>query len=219
MDIAIYGAGGSGRELEEMLVSYPELRGLWDDIIFIDDTKEQGTFRGYQVMPYERIVELYSPESLEIAIAVGEPASRELLLNKVKNSGYKLATVVCPLAKISKSAYLGEGVIIIEKNVLVSEDAHIGDNVWVNANAIIGHDVRIGNNCQISSFAFIGGRTRVDENTYIGAAAAIRENIQIGHDTIISMGAIVLKDVRDYKIVMGNPAREIAENKDRRVFK
>ena len=32
------------------------------------------------------------------------------------------------------------------------------------------------------------------------------------------VGSVVLKDVRPWTIVLGNPAREIAENKDERVF-
>ena len=50
-------------------------------------------------------------------------------------------------------------------------------------------------------------------------SACIREGLVIGHDSIIAMGAVVLKNVRDNKTVIGNPAREVVENTNHKVFK
>ena len=94
----------------------------------------------------------------------------------------------------------------------ISSDAVLEDNVFINGKTIIGHDVHIGMHCQISSFSIVAGYTQVGEETYIGVSSSIRDHIVVGHNVIDSMGAVVMKDVRDNKVVMGNPAREIAEN-------
>lgn len=218
MILGIYGTGGSGKELLEMISKYDNLKKRWDEIVYIDDTKEIGSCKTKKRMPFEMFTQLYSSKKAEIAIAVGEPRYRKQLGEKVRNKGYKLALIISPKADVSLGAQLGEGVVV-KDNSIISSDAVIGENTWINSDAIIGHDVNVGKNCQISSLSLVAGRTKVGNDVYIGAAACVREDLIIGDSAILSMGAIVLKDVRDNKIVMGNPAREIAENKEHKVFR
>jgi acetyltransferase-like isoleucine patch superfamily enzyme len=76
----------------------------------------------------------------------------------------------------------------------------------------------IGKNCQISANVMIAGCVTVGDTVFAGVSSCIRDHTTVGEHTILSMGSVVLKDVRPWKIVLGNPAREIAENKDERVF-
>lgn len=218
MVLGIYGTGGSGRELEEMIVLHPELSDKWSELVFIDDTKEAGLLRDHKMMPFDSFVKEYNPENAQVTIAVGEPEGRRFLHERVVSNGYTLATVVSPKANISKYATLGNGVVV-KDNTLVSCEAVVSDNVYIQENAIIGHDVHVNENCQISVSVFIGGRSVIEKNSYLGASSSIREDTTIGEGSIVSMGAVVLKDVRPGKIAMGNPAREIAENKDHKVFR
>ena len=39
-------------------------------------------------------------------------------------------------------------------------------------------------------------------------------NVNIGHDVVIAAGSIVTKDVPDYSVVAGNPARIVGNTKD-----
>lgn len=218
MTLGIYGTGGSGRELLEMIEKNEELQSLWGEIVFIDDTKEEGTCNEKRMMPFERFSNLYTTEEAKVVVAIGEPYYREMLAKRVKDAGYKLDSVISPTADISKTATIGEGVVI-KGSSIISAAARVSDNVWIQDYAIVGHDVIISPNCQISSFSLVAGRTIIEKNVYIGVSACIREDLKIGHDSIISMGAIVLKDVDAEKIAMGNPARIIAENKNHKVFK
>ncbi|MCI0696955.1 acyltransferase [candidate division KSB1 bacterium] len=53
----------------------------------------------------------------------------------------------------------------------------------------------------------------VDDNTWVGAHAVIFDGVRIGKECIIGAGAVVNKDVPDWKIAAGSPARVF---KDRR---
>lgn len=218
MKLGIYGTGGSGAELYEMILSFPELHQKWEEIYFIDDTKATGVFRECIMMPFEILKETVASNKIEIVIALGEPKYRECLGQKVVEAGYTLATVISPKAEVSCSAQIGRG-CVVKSHAIVSANACIADNVYINSYAIIGHDAIIGENCQICSFSITAGHTHVGKNSFIGASASIRDELVIGESAIISMGAVVLKDIAAYKVVMGNPAREIAENKERKVFK
>ena len=48
----------------------------------------------------------------------------------------------------------------------------------------------------------------------IGARLIIMYNVNIGHDVVIAAGSIVTKDVPDYSVVAGNPARIVGNTKD-----
>ena len=48
----------------------------------------------------------------------------------------------------------------------------------------------------------------------IGARSIIMYNVNIGHDVVIAAGSIVTKDVPDYSVVAGNPARIVGNTKD-----
>lgn len=48
----------------------------------------------------------------------------------------------------------------------------------------------------------------------IGARSIIMYNVNIGHDVVIAAGSIVTKDVPDYSVVAGNPARIVGNPKD-----
>ncbi len=52
------------------------------------------------------------------------------------------------------------------------------------------------------------------EGTHIGIGACVLPNINIGKWSIIGAGAVVIEDVPDNVIVVGNPAKVINVNKD-----
>jgi hypothetical protein len=51
--------------------------------------------------------------------------------------------------------------------------------------------------------------TSVGADAWIGAGATIRAGVNIGDGAIVAAGAVVTKDVADYEIVAGVPARRI----------
>ena len=70
----------------------------------------------------------------------------------------------------------------------------------------------------ISGFSNVAGAVIIGRFTYLGLSAVIKEGVKIGNNTIIGMGSVVYKDVPDEVVALGNPARPIKKNVDRRVF-
>jgi len=214
MILAIYGTHGTGKELFELATRL----NRWDDIVFINDFEEEGEFCGKQKMTYDSIKEKFSSEQVKFIIAMGEPLYKKLIYDKLKKDGYSLETIICPDVTISPTTKVGEGVII-KNGSIISSDCIIEDNVFIQSYAVIGHDVCLGKHTQVSTFSLIAGNVKIGEGTYVGVHSAIREGLTVGHDSIVSMGAIVLKDVEPEMVVMGNPARSVKKNEDKKVFK
>ena len=68
MILAIYGTGGSGKELDERTLDVVEYQKRWKEIVFIDDTKDAGLFCEKKMYSFVEFSSLYSQDIVEIAI-------------------------------------------------------------------------------------------------------------------------------------------------------
>jgi acyl-[acyl carrier protein]--UDP-N-acetylglucosamine O-acyltransferase len=107
----------------------------------------------------------------------------------------------------------------VQYNCFVSCNSKIGDNALLLFASCIGHDSIIGNDSVISTLVSISGSCTVGDRTYISVSVPVKEKISIGSDTIIGMGSVVLRDIPDNVIALGNPARPMKNNESGRVFK
>lgn len=212
--LGIYGCGGAGRESKEIA----EMMGKWSEIFFIDDAYDDDIFKDVRRMNYAHFIERYSPEDTEVSISLGEPELKVKLYERLKADGYSLADIIHPSSHISPSASYGHG-LILKSNALISTNAIVGENVSIEENGIVGHDSTIGNNCQISANVIVAGGCQIGEATYIGLNVPIKQGTKIGNNCIIGMGSVVLRDIPDNVIALGNPARPMKNKDDSRVFK
>ncbi len=102
---------------------------------------------------------------------------------------------------------------------------NIGDNVYINSNALlmarggitIEDNVMLAANVQLLSNNHDEYNRQlltckpilIKEGAWIGAGATILPGITIGKHAIIGASSVVTKNVEDYALVVGNPAREI----------
>lgn len=219
MKLLIYCAGGFGKEIIDTARRINGRRHRWDEISFIDDDARLGAeFYGAGLHTFAALAEEAPWDEVEVSIANGEPLVRRALYDKLVSHQVRLANIVDDTAVLSDTARLGRGVIVTAY-CSVSSSAVVGDNVAINTKAIVGHDVRLGDHCVISSLVNIGGAGSVGENSYVGMGVQIREGRSIGKDTIVGMGSVVYDDIPDGVIALGNPARPMRKNTDKRVFK
>lgn len=215
MVLGIYGASGLGREVHLLAKRINQKEHRWSKIVFVDDNKEIKEVLGVKVYTFEEIKK--TKDKFEIAIAVGEPAVREILYNKLKKEHVNVATLIYPDVYIDESTHIAEGTIVNE-GVIITSCVKIEENIYIQPNAVIGHDIQIGKHSVIGSNCEIGGGDILGERVYMGYLSGILQGLKIGNDVICSAGAIVFRDIEDEMIVVGNPARVIKRNERKRVF-
>lgn len=124
----------------------------------------------------------------------------------------------------------------IMKNSIIGENCNIGQNVVVSPEVVLGNKVKVQNNVSIytgvicEDEVFLGPsmvftnitnprsavirrdqyeKTLVKKGASIGANATIVCGYNIGEYAFIGAGAVVVKDVKPYALVVGNPGKQI----------
>lgn len=130
-------------------------------------------------------------------------------------------TNIWHFSHILKNAVIGKN-CNIGQNVVISNHVEIGDNVKVQNNVsiyegvVIEDDVFCGPSAVFTNVinprSFISRKSEykrilVQKGATIGANATIVCGNTIGHYSFVGAGAVVTKDVPDYALVLGNPAK------------
>ena len=219
MILAIYGTAGTGREVHDLACDILRCEpDRWSELVFLDDFTDERNLYGSKILPFEAFSERYATDEAEVIICVGEPSARKLLWERVTGAGYKLATLVHPLALVSPHAHLGAGVCV-RAGSQVCADATLKDNVFVQACAIVGHDVVVGSHTQISAFAHISGNVTLGECCYLGVHCSIRDECKMGDNVVLGMGAMVMeRRVPSNVMAVGNPAKYVRRKAGSKVF-
>ena len=103
-----------------------------------------------------------------------------------------------------------ENKVLIGNNVTIKCGVQIWDNISIEDNVFLGPNVTFTNDLfprskkKPPSFE----KTIIKKNASIGANATIIAGITIGENALIGAGAVVTRDVPDYALVYGNPAKQ-----------
>ena len=117
--------------------------------------------------------------------------------------------------------------------LFVLDDAHfsIGNNSYVGEynNIRCTSEIRIGNNVRISQFITITDgqynfsnknqligdqgykkdKVIIGDDVWVGSNSIILPGVKIGKGVVVGAGSVVTKDIPDYAVVVGNPAKVI----------
>ena len=217
MVLGIYGAGGLGREVLELATIINKKENRWEDIVFVIDGVPSEKVNGVLVYSFEDALSKYKG-NIEVAMGVGEPATRERLFKKLEENNLESPTLIHPDVYIPNTTIVEKGATI-QFGCFISCNVKIEKNVFIQPQVNIGHDDIIKEGAVISGFANLAGHVTVGKYSYIGLSTAIKENVSVGDYSIVGMYSAVYKDIPDEMIAMGNPARPLKKNEDRNVFK
>ena len=193
MKLFIYGAGGAGLEVYDLVMRNNQFKKRYSVVYFIDDFQEETEYYGTMRLHFASCGAYIGQEEAEFVIAVGEPSARRFLFEKIKSFGYVLTTLIDERAIISNTAKISEG-CVINAGTIVSSNAVIEKNCFIMFDVIIGHDAIIHSHSVISPKAMIGGHCFVGEECFVGLGSSIIQERKIGNKVIIGMGAALFSD-------------------------
>lgn len=210
-DIAIYGAGGFGRELACLIRRInTESNENWNLIGFFDDGLQPGDRNEYGEVLGDMNTLNNWETPLSVAFAIGNPKIVEMLCHKISNEKISFPNIIAPdtifLDKDNMS--MGKGNVICSR-CLISCNVHIGDFNTLNGYITVGHDTIIGNYNTIMPAVKISGGVNIGERNFMGVNSVIIQYKSIASDVVVGAGAVVVKNLKKIGTYVGNPAKRL----------
>lgn len=207
-EIAIYGAGGFGREVACLLKIINAESPQWDFIGFFDDGKivGDGCEYGKVLGGMSELNEWKEP--LSIAIAIGSPKTALAVVSKISNSRIDFPNIIAPDCKFyDKNNYsMGKG-NIISLGCCLSCNVHLGDFNVLNGFISIGHDAKLGSYNSLMPGTRISGFDKIGDCNYFGASSVVLQHTNIGNNIVLGAGSVLMKAPKEEVTYIGNPAR------------
>ena len=214
-NIAIYGAGGYGKEVACIIIKLNEFavrKGEeipWHIIGFFDDGVAQGTAISHYGKVLGGMAALNAYQSpLAIALAIGNPQVRKKVADRIANPYISFPNLIYPdIWYADKEAFsIGVG-NIIGGGCTMSCDVKLGDFNILNGFVHIGHDVQVGCSNTIMPGARISGEVKIGGENMIGASSFILQQLKIGERVTLAAGGILMTRPKDGATYLGNPAK------------
>lgn len=207
-NLAVYGAGGLGREMALLVQQINEKSHQWNLLGFYDDYRTEVIIDNLPLLGDVGQLKLNS-HPLAILVGIADCRIREKIVSLLANSEVQFPVFVHPDSRPgSQSNLLGRGTILTAGCILTT-GIQVGEFVIINLLSTIGHDVKIGDYCSIMPSVNISGNVSIGKGVLIGSGATILQGLTVGDYAVIGAGAVVTRSVEAGTTVVGVPARKM----------
>ncbi|MEG2020156.1 MAG: sugar O-acyltransferase [Oscillospiraceae bacterium] len=204
-NIIIAGAGGCGREILQWILDINEVNPTWNIRGFIADDIETAFENISCDTPILDTIINYTPlEDDWFICAIGSPAGKDLVVNKLRKKGAKFASIIHPKAVIANDCEIGEGFIAYPYSVVCS-GAKLGSFVTLLSSSV-GSCAQIGDYSSISSYCHVLDGAYLGSHTQLSSHVIVDKNIVLGENVFAGAASVILSNAPDNSRLYGNPA-------------
>jgi sugar O-acyltransferase (sialic acid O-acetyltransferase NeuD family) len=197
----IYGAGGHGRSLLELIQLLPgyQVIGFIDDgITNTQQVAEVPVLGGRNFL--QDLITQQIPLAANGIGGIGDINQRMDTFRLLNDYGFFCPSFVHPFAFMENSANLSNGVQVFPF-AYVGTEVNIGFGCIINTGAIVSHDCQLGECVNLSPGATIAGDVVIGDGTLIGMRATVNLGVRIGKGVRVGNGATVKADIPDNGII------------------
>lgn len=211
MKIIILGGLGDGVVVASMIKDLEKTNQDIKLLGFLNDSTEQNIL-GFPVLgnlfQWEKFKEDKDIFFISALLKTKYSFQRSSLINSLKIPLEKYCNIIHPSATISEYSKIGIG-NVFGPNVNVMPNATIDNHCSFRAGASIGHDCKINSFCYMGPNSTMAGNSVLKNGAHVGPNASILDNKVIGSHSVLGMGSVATKDIEDFKVYFGVPAKKI----------
>ncbi|HMG89428.1 MAG TPA: acetyltransferase [Chryseolinea sp.] len=198
--VILQGGGGHATVVLDMLSS----QGIV--VLAVIDAKYSGDLLGVpRIKEYDTGIE----PNAYVIVAIGDNAARKRVAEFTK---HQFMNAIHSSAIISGHVKMGLGNMILHGTIIQAQ-TEIGNHVIINTGAQVDHHCVVEDYAHIAPRVVLCGNVKIGTGTLIGAGATVIPGKKIGRWATIGAGSVVTKDIPDFAVAVGNPARVIKINR------
>lgn len=210
MNIAIYGAGGFGKEVACLLERINKKGGDWQLVGFFDDTKPAGSqvsFYGKVLGNMETLLKVDEP--LAVSIAINDNKVVRRIRHAITNPNILFPNLIDPslFCVDARTFKMGEG-NIIQNDCMISCDVTFGNFNLINDHVVVGHDNVIGDFNGLMPGAHLSGGITIGNNNLFGVASVVLQGMKIGNGVTLGANSVLMTPPRDNCTYLGVLAKK-----------
>jgi len=207
-NIAIYGAGGFGREIACLINAINKVEPKWNIIGFFDDNPLlKGSSNNYgEILGGIETLNSWS-EPLSVVMAIGSPKILAAVVNKINNPTIKFPNIIAPdvLFFDNGNFILGQGNLIGFRCV-ISCQIQLGNFNLFNTDVFVGHDTIIKDFNVFNPSVRISGEVIIGNTNFFGVSSVVLQQKKIGNNTVVATNSVIMRNTMDDCTYAGNPA-------------
>lgn len=139
-------------------------------------------------------------------VKIGE---NTVILQKSRIQVYNILTGLCANVTIGTDCYIGAGL-----SILAGANISIGNSVLIASEVFIGsenHGMNPESESPYMDQPLVCKPVIISDDCWIGEKVCILPGVSIGKKCVIGAGSVVTKDIPDFSIAAGNPAKVIKQ--------
>lgn len=212
--IAVFGAGGLGREVLQTLRDQIRAGADIDVVGCVVDpaTDTPATVGGFPV--HHDLPGLAADATVRFVVAIGNPAARARIARRITMlAGPRFASVRHPRSIVGDAVSIGEGSIILQA-ASITTDVRIGSHAVINPQTSIAHDCVLEDWVSLAPGVTLAGGVYIEQGSELGAGVTVIPRQRIGRWSIVGAGAVIIAPVPANATAVGIPARIVSNRPD-----
>ncbi len=204
--LAIIGSGDLGQLIAHHAVTDKQFEVYG----FFDDTKDADTVvQGHSIRGSIKDIQLHFDEQLFDYVLIGIGYKhfdfRKKLFIDLQGK-IPFANLIHSSCYIDPSVKIGVGNVLLPGCVL-DMNAELKDNILLNTACTIAHDSSIGSHTFLSPAVSLAGFIQIGACCNLGINTTVIDNIDIANEVQTGGGTVVINDLNQKGLYVGNPAR------------
>ncbi|GAA4045053.1 acetyltransferase [Flavobacterium chungnamense] len=205
--LAIIGSGHLGQQIAHYALS----DNHYEKVVFFDDFSNETHTSGFPILGnVDAIEKEFAKQSFdELILGIGY---KHLVIRKQL---FERFSEIIPFGKIIHSTSWVDVTATVEKGCVIypfcSIDAHavIKQNTILNISCTVAHDTIVGEHCFLSPRVALAGFIKVEELCILGINSTVIDNVSIISNTQLGGGTVVIQNITQKGLYVGNPHRFI----------
>lgn len=208
-DIAIYGAGGFGREIACLINRINNAQpDTWNLIgFFDDDEKIWGAWNEYgKVLGGMNALNQWD-KPLCVVLAIGNPSVLGLLVGKIHNDLITFPNIIDPNVEFMDRdrVEMGEGNVICMRST-ISTNVKFGNFNLLNVAVGIGHDASFGDYNVVMPNVNISGGVEIGNTNLFGVKSTVLQYLKVDDRVKIGACSLLMRNAKSDNLYFGIPA-------------